>query len=100
MFTGALAASYYGTPCTTIDVEFVVKVSRDASQIKLVPALKKAGLQVDEKSLDAAFDSGCRMVTFEDGKSPFTVDNILSSKNLEKREGTIQPFIRNLKNRA
>ncbi|MCW4020555.1 MAG: hypothetical protein NWF14_04930 [Candidatus Bathyarchaeota archaeon] len=55
MFTGALAASYYGAPRSTMDVDIVVEVSRDASQIKFVPALKKAGLQVDEKSLDAVF---------------------------------------------
>ncbi|MDH5390816.1 MAG: hypothetical protein OEX10_06660 [Candidatus Bathyarchaeota archaeon] len=27
MFTGALAASYYGTPRTTMDVDIVVKVA-------------------------------------------------------------------------
>jgi len=28
MFTGALAASYYGMPRTTMDIDVVVKVSR------------------------------------------------------------------------
>ena len=89
MFTGALAASYYGTPRTTMDVDIVVKVSRGDLQTKLVSALRKAELQVDEKRIDAAFKSGFRIVTFRDSKSPFTVDIILSSKKLEKKAGTI-----------
>jgi len=76
MFTGALAASYYGTPRTTTDVDIVVKVSRDDLQTKLVPALKKAGLQVDEKRIDAAFKSGLKTVTFRDSASAPSVTKL------------------------
>jgi hypothetical protein len=82
MFTGALAASYYGTPRTTTDVDVVVNVSREETQTKLVSALRKARLRVDEEKIDAAFESGYRIVTFKDSKSPFTVDIILSSRKL------------------
>ncbi len=37
MFTGALAASYYGTPRTTMDVDIVVKVARE--DLKYMPYL-------------------------------------------------------------
>ena len=89
MLTEALVASYYGTPRTTTDVDIVVKVSQDDLQTKLVPALKKTGLQVDEKRIDAAFKSGLKIVTFRDSESPFTADIILSSKKIEKKAGTI-----------
>ena len=89
MFTGALAASYYGSPRTTADVDIVVKVSQNSPQSKLVPALKKAELRIDEKKIETASKSGCRIVTLKDSKSPFTVDIMLSLKNLEKRAGTI-----------
>lgn len=89
MFTGALAASYYGVPRTTMDVGIVVKVARAEVQTNLVLALRKAGLQVEEEKIALAFKSGFRVVTFRDGKSPFSVDIILSGKELAKRAGTI-----------
>jgi len=89
MFTGALAASYYGTPRTTMDIDIVFKASRDDLHTKLVPTLRKAGLRGDEKRIDAALKSGFRIATFSDRRSPFTVDIILSSRKLEKKAGTI-----------
>jgi len=46
-------------------------------------------LVVDEKRIDAALKSGYRIVTFEDGKSPLTVDVILSDVKLVRRAGSI-----------
>jgi len=89
MLTGALASSYYGTPRTTLDVDIVVRVSGVDLQAKLVPALRKAELQVDEERIDAALGSGFRIATFEDGKSPFTVDIIFSVEKLKKKDGSI-----------
>jgi len=89
MFTGALAASYYGTPRTTMDVDIVVKVAREEERTKLVLALRKARLQVEEEKIDAAFRSDFRVVTLRNGESPFSVDIILSGKRLAKRAGTI-----------
>ncbi|MCW3993631.1 MAG: hypothetical protein NWE85_03580 [Candidatus Bathyarchaeota archaeon] len=89
MFTGALAASYYGVPRTTMDVDVLVRVSREEARSKLVLALKQAGLLVDEKRIDAALMSGYRIATFEDSKSPYSVDVIFSSGKLEKRAGVV-----------
>jgi len=89
MLTGALAASHYGTPRTTMDVDIMVKVFREDVQTRLVSALRKAGLQVDEKRINAAFKSGFRIVAFSDTRSPFTVDIIFSRRKLEKKAGTI-----------
>jgi len=90
MFTGALAASFYGVPRTTVDVDVVVRVSSESHRTGLVSALRQAGLQVDEKKIDAAFKSGYELVTFRDSRSPSSVDVIFSrGRRLEKRAGTI-----------
>ena len=90
MFTGALAASYYGTPRTTMDADVVIRgPSRKGTQTQLVSALKKAGLQVEEERIDAALSSGFKIATFNDSRSPFTLDMIFSSRRLEKRAGKI-----------
>jgi hypothetical protein len=36
-----------------------------------------------------AFESGFKIATFRDNRSPFTLDTIFSKKKLEKRSGTI-----------
>jgi hypothetical protein len=89
MFTGALGASFYGVPRTTTDIDVVVEVSGKDWRGKLVSALKRAGLLVDEKMIDSTLRSGYRIATFEDSKTPYSVDVIFSSRKLEKRAGTI-----------
>jgi len=89
MLTGALAASYYGTPRTTMDIDIVVKVPQDELRAKLVSALRRAGLQVDEERMKAAAETGFRIVTFKDVKSPFSVDIIFFVKEFEKKAGAI-----------
>lgn len=89
MFTGALAVSYYGRARTTVDVDVVVAVVAKGWRTKLVSALERAGLVVDEERIDAALRSGYRIVTFEDSKSPLTVDVILSDVKLVRRAGSI-----------
>lgn len=89
MFTGALAVSYYGRARTTVDVDVVVAVVDKGWRIKLVSALERAGLVVDEERVDAALRLGYRIVTFEDSKSPLTVDVILSDVKLVRRAGSI-----------
>ena len=89
MFTGALAVSYYGRARTTVDVDVVVAVVDKGWRTKLVSALERAGLVVDENRIDAALRSGYRIVTFEDSKSPLTVDVILSDVKLVRRAGNI-----------
>jgi hypothetical protein len=90
MFTGALAASYYGTPRTTMDVDVIVRASFvGKTRREFMSALKEAGMQVDERKIDRAFKSGFKIATFGDNRSPFTLDTIFSGKKLNKRSGTI-----------
>lgn len=89
MFTGALAASYYGTPRTTIDVDIVVRVSEKELETNLIAALRKAGMQVNDRKIEEAVKSGYKIITFEDKRSPFTLDVILSDNKLRKRSGII-----------
>lgn len=89
VFTGALAASFYGLPRTTTDVDLVVRVSDKAARSKLVCALARAGMSVDEKEVDKALTSGYRIATFADKKTAYTVDVILSNKKFQKRTGTV-----------
>lgn len=89
IFTGALAASYYGTPRTTIDVDVVVKASEKELETDLVVALRKAGMEVNELRLREVLKSGYKILTFKDKRSSFTLDVMLSDKKLRKRGGTI-----------
>jgi hypothetical protein len=89
VFTGALAASFYGVPRTTSDADVVVDISEEGSQTKLVLALRKAGLKTEENRICAALGSGFRIATFRGTKTPFTVDVILSDGKIEKKAGTV-----------
>ena len=88
MFTGALAASYYGVPRTTVDVDILVKFTPEDTK-SLVTQLKKVGLSINKRKIESAFKSGFKIITLEDKKTPFTVDIILSDKKLEKKKGEI-----------
>ena len=88
-FTGALAASYFGTPRTTIDVDVMVKVSKKELETNLVAALRKAGTQVNVRRIRELLKSGYRILTFKDKRSSFTLDIILSDEKLRKQSGTI-----------
>ena len=88
-FTGALAVSVYGVPRTTSDVDVMVAVAGEADvKSKVAGALRQAGLEVDERRIDAALVSGYRIATFKDKTTPYTVDVILASE-VRKRAGTI-----------
>jgi len=89
MFTGAVAASYYGTPRTTMDVDVVVNISPKGSQSSLLKPLKAAEIRVDENKMLTALRAGYRVVTLRDQKTHYTLDLILADKKLEKRSGTI-----------
>ena len=89
-FTGALAISFYGTPRTTSDIDVMVAVGSAVDvKAKVIAALQKAGLAVDERKIDDALISGFRIATFKDKKSPFSVDVIFSGEKLDKRAGKI-----------
>lgn len=88
MFTGALAASYYGVPRTTVDVDVVVKLAPENTNF-LATQLKRAGLRVSKRKMESVFKSGFKIITLEDEKTPFTVDIIFSEKKLDKKKGSI-----------
>ncbi len=88
MFTGAFAASYYGVPRTTADVDIVVQVSRKNAD-KLIEALRKAQIQMNKRKIAQAIDSDYRIITVEDGKTALRLDIIFSETKLKKKPGTI-----------
>jgi hypothetical protein len=87
-FTGALAASFYGVPRTTADVDVMVEVSNSKQRSELVSALRMAELCVDEREIDRAVESGYKIATFKDTKTSYSVDVIFSGEKFEKRAGT------------
>jgi hypothetical protein len=89
MLTGALAASYYGTPRTTTDVDIIVKVNEEDIRAKVIPTLKKAGLLVKKDDIETALKSGYRIASLNDAESPFKLDLILSKEMLRKKAGSI-----------
>jgi hypothetical protein len=89
-FTGALAASFYGVPRTTSDVDVMVAVAGEADvKVKVAEALRRAGLEVDEHKIDVALGSGYNIASFRCKSSPYTVDVIFSGEKLEKQAGTV-----------
>jgi hypothetical protein len=87
-FTGALAASYYGVPRTTADIDIIISMSRKDAKAKLAPALRSTGLEVEEKTIDDAYTSGFCIATFKGKTLPYRVD-IIFADNLRKRQGNI-----------
>jgi hypothetical protein len=78
-FTGALATSFYGTPRTTSDIDVIVTIGNETDlKTKLITALRRAGLAVDERKIDSALTT-----------SPYCIDVIFSSEKLDKRAGKI-----------
>jgi hypothetical protein len=88
-FTGALAASFYGVPRTTVDVDVLVLVTEKKQKAKLVSALREAKLKVDEREIDKALKSKYGIATFRDSKTPYSIDVIISNKKFEKKTETI-----------
>ncbi len=88
-FTGALAASFYGVPRSTVDIDVIVRVSDKKDMDMLISALRKARLKIDEKALSSALKSGYRIFTIRDEGTPYSVDVIISEKRISRRPGVI-----------
>lgn len=88
MFTGALAASFYGVPRTTVDIDIIICLNQKEAGF-LATQLKNAGLQISERKIEVALRSDFKIVTLRDEKSPFTLDIILSDEKLERKKGKI-----------
>jgi hypothetical protein len=90
-FTGALAVSFFGIPRTTTDVDVLISIDgEDDFEVKVVSALRQAGLEVEERKITTALTSGYQIATFKDKTSPFTVDIIFSKGKLDKKSGKIE----------
>jgi hypothetical protein len=64
-FTGALAASFYGVPRTTTDVDVIIAVTDQTDlKRKIASALRQADLEVDERKIETALTSGYKIATF------------------------------------
>jgi len=86
--TGATAASYYGIPRTTADIDFVVRVSaRDLP--RLTATLEKAGLKVDLRKIRRQFRTEYNVVSFPDKSSQYRADFIFQKGRLQRREGSL-----------
>lgn len=89
-FTGALAASFYGVPRTTTDVDVIIAVTNQTDlKRKIASSLRQADLEVDERKIETALTSGYKIATFKDKTTPYTVDIILSDGKLDKKSGKI-----------
>jgi len=88
MFTGAIAASYYGTPRTTMDVDIIIHTTQQ-NTAKLNQTLQNAGIHPDKQKIDNALNTGYNIATLKDTLTPYTLDLILAKDPLEKRPGTI-----------
>ena len=88
-FTGALAASFYGVPRTTVDVDVVVYVYGEKAKVRLVEALREAGLKAELAAIDKALRSGYHIATFIDTETPYSVDIILSKEKFRRKAGAV-----------
>lgn len=88
-FTGALAASFYGVPRTTVDVDVIVYVYGEKAKGRLLEALREAGLKAEQAAIDKALRSGYRIATFMDTETPYSVDVILSKEKFGKKAGRV-----------
>ena len=87
--TGALAASYYGVPRTTVDADFKVRITRQKLSV-LWSACERAGLNVDRTRALKRLRSGYNIVSFEDTLSAHTADFIIETKGkVDRRKGTL-----------
>jgi hypothetical protein len=88
-FTGALAASFYGVPRTTTDIDVLVTFSGETDVAgKVAGALRQAGLEADLRKIDMALESGYRIASFRDKASPYTLDVIFVDA-LRKNAGIV-----------
>ncbi len=87
MVTGALAASYYGLPRTTADIDLVVRIPR-RDLPKLLSTITKLGLQANHNHVNAALKAGYNILTFKDKKSSNTLDIILTRGKLTRKRGS------------
>jgi hypothetical protein len=87
--TGAVAASYYGIPRTTLDADFVVYIPpREAN--RFFQGMKEADVKTDMQKIRRQLRSGYNVITVADRLSPYAADLILVESSPERRKGKVQ----------
>ncbi len=86
--TGAMAASYYGRPRTTVDVDFIIQIPiNDLDQ--LLDRLVRLGLKINRTRVKKQLNGGYNIISLEDKNSPNRVDLIIQTEGkLERRRGS------------
>ncbi len=82
-----MAASYYGRPRTTIDIDLIIQIStKDLDH--LLGHLARLGLKVDRTRVKRQLNSGYNIISLEDKRSPYRADLIIQTEGrLERRPG-------------
>jgi hypothetical protein len=86
--TGGVAASYYGRPRTTLDVDVLV-LTRELELARLAKSLTEQGIKVGTRELSRALRSRYRIATVPDSKSAHRLDIIFTDERLERKAGRI-----------
>jgi len=82
-----MAASYYGQPRTTIDVDFIVQISINDLD-ELLDRLARFGLKIDSTRVKSQLNSGYNIISLEGKRSPYRVDFIVQTEGrLERHPG-------------
>jgi len=82
-----MAASYYGRPRTTIDIDFIIQVSTSDLD-ELLNHLARFGLKINRTRINRQLNSGYNIISLEDRRSPYRVDLIIQTEGkLERRPG-------------
>ena len=85
--TGAIAASYYGAPRTTVDFDIVTYASSENVR-RLIRALRRARIEIDEESLKQATKlDAYNIVSCRDALSAYAVDVIFQRRKFAKVPG-------------
>jgi hypothetical protein len=86
--TGGVAASYYGRPRTTLDVDVLV-VTKESELTRLAKSLTDEDIKAGTRELSHAWRSRYRIATVLDSKSPYRLDIIFTDQGLEREAGSI-----------
>jgi hypothetical protein len=82
-----MAASYYGRPRTTMDVDFMIQLSIDDLD-ELLDRLARLGLKINRARVKRQLGSGYNIISLEDKHSENRVDLIIQTEGrLERRQG-------------
>ena len=86
--TGGIAASYYGRPRTTLDVDVLV-VAKESELMGLAKSLTDEDIEAGTRELSHAWRSRYRIATVLDSKSPHRLDIIFTDQGLERKPGSV-----------